>query len=352
MEVVMFSFPRLIVSTTLVVSSVALAAPVELTDRQLDRIAAGSTDYDPVSAVQSSGGAIVGNSSTANLTTTGNVTLKDAVQQGARAVNLVNSAESGVANAVNVWDGRVDTQTTATNLDVVQSNAIVQDQSRSASMPKYVRPEANVSRTFIEKAETTHKGKVDTSQEILGQKLQGGLGVSIAGQLDTEVIGGSINLSNNLKAKFEGQISGSAGGLLTDISTSASTKIEAETTQTLNWVLPSLTLSLKGAGCYVEIGSCDSEGSYKNTTSETITTHSPFALENARAEFIVVDNSKLDAKTTYTVNLSGNAQQNSQAVNLVNAAGSVVANAVNVSRTPTVGPLLNLTQHNAIVQRR
>lgn len=344
--------PRLIVSTTLVASSVALAAPVELTDRQLDRIVAGSTDYDPLSAVQSSGGAIVGNSSTANLTTTGSVTLANAVQQDARAVNLVNSAESGVANGVNVWDGRVDAQSAATRLDVVQSNAIVQDQSRSASMPKYIRPETNVSRTVSDTATTTHKGSVDTSQEILGQKLQGGLGVSIAGQLDTEVVGGSINLSNHLKASFEGEISGSAGGLLTDISTSGSTKITAETTQTLNWVLPSLTLSLKGAGCYVEIGSCDSEGSYTSTTTETVTTHSPFALENARAEYIVVDNSKLDATATYTVNLSGDAQKNSRAVNLVNAAGSVVANSVNVSRTPTVGPRLSLTQHNTIVQRR
>jgi ubiquinone biosynthesis protein UbiJ len=347
----MFNFPRLIVSTTLVVSSVALAAPVELTDRQLDRIAAGSTDYDPVSAVQSSGGAIVGNSSTANLTTTGDVTLKDAVQQGARAVNLVNSAESGVANGVNVWDGRVDTQMTATKLDVGQANAIVQDQSRMANIAKYIRPEANVSRTVTETSETTHTGKVDTAQEILGQKLQGGMGVSIAGQLDADLKGGSINLSNQISASFSGTVKGT-GGLFGNIETSGTTTVEATTVQSLVWVLPDVVLSLKGAGCYVEIGSCDSSGTYKSSSSETITTHSPFALENARAEYIVVDNSKLDATTTYTVALSGNAQQNSQAVNLVNAAGSVVANAVNVSRTPTVGPHLNLNQVNTIVQRR
>ena len=67
---------------------------------------------------------------------------------------------------------------------------------------------------------------------------------------------------------------------------------------------------------------------------------------------LVVDGSTLTANSSYSVALAGNAQGNVRAVNLVNAAGSVVANSVNVSRTPTVGPNLNLSQVNTIVQRR
>jgi len=346
----MFSFPRLIISTTLVVSSVALAAPVELTDRQLERIAAGSTDYDPGSAVQSSGGAIVGNSSTADIATAGDVTIGGTVQQNARAVNLVNSVESAVANGANVWDGRIESQTTATQLDVRQSNSIVQDQARVASMAKYDRPGANSSRTFTETTETTHTGSVDMSQKILNQDFKGGDGVSIAGQVDVRLEGGSIEVTNKISGSFSGQFDGSAGFGL--IGSSAETTATASTAQHLIWTLPELILSAKGAGCYVDFGNCDSSGSYKSSISDTTATHSPFTLENATAEYIVVDGSTLKVTNNYSVALSGNAQQDSRAVNLVNAAGSVIANAVNVSRTPTVGPNLNLRQVNAIVQRR
>jgi hypothetical protein len=351
-ETIMRKFPVLLIGTTLAASPLAMAGPDVLTDAQLERVSAGSSSYGQGNGAAGSGGAIVGNSSTANLTTSGDVTIGDSVQQGVRAVNLVNSAESGVANGVNVWDGRIETQTTATQLNVEQSNSIVQDQSRMASLPTYVRTEANVDHSFTESSETTHTGMVDTAQKVLGQELQGGMGVSIAGQLDADLTGGTIDLSNSISGSFSGTIGGDVSGIFTDISTSSETVIEASTEQHLSWTLPDLILSLKGAGCYVEIGSCDSSGSYKSSSTETTNTRSPFTLENAKAEHIVVDGSTLDASNSYNVALSGNAQGNVRAVNLVNAAGSVVANAVNVSRTPTVGPQLNLNQVNTIVQRR
>lgn len=325
-------------------------AVVLLSDQQLERIAAGSTDYEPGAGI-GSGGAIVGNSSSATLTTSGDVQVNDGVQQGVRAVNLVNSAESGVANGVNVWDGRIESQSAATQLDVEQNNSIVQDQSRRASLPNYVRTDANVERTSTQSSETTHSGMVDTEQVILGQQIQGGIGVSIAGEVDADLSGGSIALSNHVAGSFSGTVEGS-GGLFGNISTSGTTTVTAETDQTLDWVLPDLTLSLRGAGCYVEIGSCDSSGSYANSTSEMVNSYSPFTLENAEAEYVVVDGSTLNATSSYTVALGGSAQGAVNAVNLVNSAGSVVANSVNVSRTPTVGPGLNLSQVNTVVQRR
>ena len=348
----MLSFTRLLVGAPLIASSIALASPVELTDTQLDRIAAGSADYDPGSAAQGSGGAIVGNSSTAEITTSGDVSIADGVQQGAAAVNLVNSAASGVANGVNIWDGRIESASAALQADVQQSNAILQDQSRVASVPRYARSEANVNRTVSESTETTHSGLVDTKQQILGQDIQAGMGVSIAGQLDADLTGGSIDISNNITGHFNGSITGGASNLFGDIQTGASTTIDASTEQHLTWVLPDLTLSVKGAGCYVEIGTCNSEGTYQSSSSETTITHSPFTLEDAKAEYIVVDGSTLTASETYNVALSGSAQQQSRAINLVNAAGSVVANAVNVSRAPSLETSLSLSQVNTIVQRR
>lgn len=343
--------PFLIFGSSLAVSPLAMAGPVQLTDQQLERIAAGSTDYHSGQAVQASGGVIVGNSSAAKIDNAGDVAINDGVQQGVAAVNLVNSAQSSVANGVNVWDGRLESQSAATNLDVQQSNSIAQDQSRTASLPNYVRTGANVDHSYTESTETTHTGSVDTAQHVLGQDLQGGMGVSIAGQLDADLTGGSINLSNHISGSFSGTVDGS-GGLFGNIKTSGTTTVEASTDQSLIWILPDLTLSLKGAGCYVEIGSCDSSGSYKSASTETSSTRSPFMMENAKAEYIVVDGSTLIATNNYSVALSGSAQSQARAVNLANAAGSVLANAVNISRTPTVGPNLNLAQINTIVQRR
>jgi hypothetical protein len=342
--------PVLAVSSLSLATSLAFAAPVELNDTQLERIAAGTSEFDPGSAAQRSGGAIVGNSSTATLSTSGDVTLGDAVQQGARGVNLANSAESSIANGVNLWDGRLDTQTTATGFGVQQSNTIAQDQSRMASLPNYVRSGPNTVQTSSSTSDTTHTGSVDTAQHILGQELQGGMGVSIAGQVDANLTGGSISLTNHIGGTFDGHFD--ANAVFGLAGTDADTHITANTDQSLVWVLPDLTLSLKGAGCYVEIGSCDASGSYSNTSTETSISSSPFTLQNAAAEYIVVDGSTLDATSEYTVALSGDAQKDLRAVNLANAAGSVVANAVNISRTPTVGPDLNLSQVNVIVQRR
>lgn len=346
----MRTLPFVVIGTSLVVSPMVLAGPVQLTDQQLERVAAGSTDYSAGHAARSSGGAIVGNSSSAAIATSGNVAVDDGVQQGARAVNLVNSAESGIANGVNVWDGRVESQGASTPVDTQQANSIIQDQAHAASLPNYVRTDANIDQTRTESSETSHSGSVDTMQKVLGQEVKAGMGVSIAGQLDANLTGGSISLANKISGEFKGGFD--ATGPLGISGADSSTDITAKTEQTLDWVLPDLTLSVKGAGCYVEIGTCDSNGTYKSASSETTNTRSPFTLQDAKAEYIVVDGSTLDATNNYSVTLSGSAQSQAQAVNLANAAGSAIANAVNVSRTPTAGTNLNLSQVNTIVQRR
>ena len=76
------------------------------------------------------------------------------------------------------------------------------------------------------------------------------------------------------------------------------------------------------------------------------------AIEGIAAEYVVVDESSLMLDSQYSVTLSGDAQQGARALNLTNASGSLVSNAVNVSRTPTVGPALNLSQQNVVIQYR
>ncbi|MDH5571655.1 MAG: hypothetical protein OEY89_07815, partial [Gammaproteobacteria bacterium] len=311
----------------------------------MDRLTAGSADR-----MAASGGAVIGNDSSAKISSLGTVTLDSQSQEGAKALNLVNSSESTVANGLNIWDG----QNSASGINapgnkIEQSNSISQDQRRVASLPTYNRPEANIeeswSNTGSASSASTHNElnkvtdlsttsssmttdvdtHIDAQSKIFGQEIKAGKGVAMAGQVDVELDAG----------KFEITL---AAGLLGII--------EGEAKLTLD--LPKLEVHAEGAGCAVLNGSCDAKGTTDrvNTTHDDNSTHyaldtssdsseaytevgakltrSAFEIEGALGEYIVVDNSTLDVTTDYSVNLSGAAQAGLNALNVVNAAGSAV----------------------------
>ena len=353
--------------------------PHRLADKQLDRITAG--DSDAGNSGEDLGGAIVASGSEAMLTNSAGITLEDGTQQGAQALNLVNSSQSRVANGVNVWDGRLDTQSEATKLNVEQGNQVFQQGFAAyAKLDSYKRTDANVTTTYSSSESSkssssdsfTNDSMVDTKQSVSssggsssvgdlsspspGLDVQAGQGISGTGKLDIHVDAGSIavGISGNASVKTEAatDVAGVVDGKVTS---TVSTGFNAD----LNWDLPKLDLSFDGGICYVELGSCSAKGSRDSSSSSesskqkdySQTVHAPVSIQDAKAEYIVADESKLTAKNDYTVLLSGNAQANAKALNLVNAAGSLITNAVNVARTPTVGPVLNLNQTNVIVQQ-
>jgi len=65
-----------------------------------------------------------------------------------------------------------------------------------------------------------------------------------------------------------------------------------------------------------------------------------------------VDGSTLTAMNSYSVILAGTAEQNAKGINLVNAAGSLVANGVNIARTTNMNSTPTLNQVNSISQHR
>lgn len=351
--------------------------PHRLADRQLDRITAGDSNAGDS---QDLGGAVVAAGSQATITNSGGVTLEDTTQQGAQALNLVNSSQSKVANGVNVWDGRLDTQNGATELNVNQNNQVFQQGFATyASLSGYERTDSNVSTSYttskISKSASsdsfTNDSMVDTKQNISSSggsssvgnsstpspnlNVQAGQGISGTGKLDIHVDAGSIGVGISGGASVNTQtatdVAGVVNGTLTN---TASIGFKTD----LSWVLPKLDLSFDGGICYVELGSCSAKGSRNSTSSAesseqdtySQTVQAPVSIQDAKAEYIVVDGSTLTAKNDYTVFLSGNSQADAKALNLVNAAGSLIANAVNVARTPTVGPVINLNQTNLIVQ--
>jgi hypothetical protein len=76
------------------------------------------------------------------------------------------------------------------------------------------------------------------------------------------------------------------------------------------------------------------------------------SFDSASAQNVAVDGSTVTATNNYSVTLAGSAMQNASAINIVNAAGGMVANGVNVSRTTNMMSTPILTQTNSISQVR
>ena len=343
-----------------------------LSTADLDRLTAGSADY-----LSASGGAVVGNDSSADISSLGTVTLDSEAQEAARALNIVNSSESTVANGLNIWDGQLNVEAGGSGVrSIEQSNNISQDQRRVASLPNYNRPESNIDETWNNTGNATSASthnevnnvtdlsttsnsmatstdtSVDALSTILGQNVQAGKGLALSGQVEAFIDGGDFNIT------LAGDIGGAIG---------------AEISLTLN--LPEITIDAEASGCAALNGSCTATGT-TNRLDETLEDHSTaysldtssdsseaftetgsrltrsaFEIEGALAEYIVVDNSELNVSTDYSVNLSGAAQAGLSAMNVVNAAGSAVANGVNIGRSDGSTDLA-MTQSNIIVHSR
>lgn len=366
----------------------AQAAPAALSLDQMEEVTAGNAG-DTIA----SGGAIVGNDSAAAITSSGEVEISDGVQAGARALNLVNASESTVANGVNVFDGNIEQSADfgqGTQFNVTQRNQISQEQRRVASAPFYERADANVDRSTTDSGTSnaalslskvkditdvtssslsksnTSEGSIEALSTLLGQNVQAGRGISGAGELDVHFDGGSVDFNVaggvSLGGEDSPQLNGSVG-----------LKIE----------LPEFTIAMQGAGCAVQNGSCSASGTFAETQEELqdrSTFHSldrsesssaewdrtldetiraPFTLTDAQAEYIVVDDSEVTVQSAYRVALSGGTQANLEAMNVVNAAGSAVANGVNVARQNSANlavaggaPIVNLVQTNIINHSR
>ncbi len=392
----------------------AYSEPVTLDDLTLNQVTAGT---DANTSPGGSGGAIIGNSSQATINQTGGVDLSGEVQSGAKGLNIVNSAESTVANGVNIWDVNAnDANADSGEMMVDQSNMINQEQRRSASMPNYSRPEAD---TFIEVIRTgseTHNDSLDRNNNIIDyQALTGsetsestawvdttikgdlnsggtadprgsvdtnvGKGGAGAGTLGLDLDGGEVHLGlavggNVIAHKDEVTIL--SGGTETKDSYGGMDVNGDDVSLYGRLILPDITIDITGAGCGVLMGSCGAGGKTTVTTSNTTdnsimdnekvssigdseftdnlteTYRSPFELSNAQAEYIVVDDSSLAVTTSFNLTLSGSAQSNVSAMNVVNASGSAVANGVNVARTSGLanGGAMALQQSNVISHSR
>ncbi len=369
-----------------------LAAPSELELTELDTITAAG--HGEESSPAPNGGAIVGNGSKATLVSTGEVTISDGAQADARALNLVTSSESTVANAVNVFNAKAEQvgEFDSAVYNVDQLNSVTQDQRRLSTLPNYTRG-ANVDSSFTESGSSSGSSSTsifdsvvdlerttvtDTKQTIGSVTQDSSPTFSLTGDI-TGI--GSIDVQFNYPGGGGGDTIGAVfnGGF--DFAIDAGNVFFDTDLVDINIILPSLDLGLDAMGCFVLNGDCTIDGERTESTdtisdhstlftleesesfseewtrSGTETIHAAFELINAQAEYIVIDESEIDVTANYLVALSGGAQSGVRAMNVVNAAGSAVANAVNVAVVgggviAAVSPVYNLVQRNVIVHSR
>lgn len=288
----------------LLCASFVQAAPVALEDRALDQVTAGET------ATSGSGGAIIGNSSEATIDQMGGIDLSDEVQMGAKGLNLVNSAESTVANGVNIWDIKA-AEASLGNVEMMveQSNIINQEQRRSASMPNYSRPEADTLVQVDRTGSETHNDAYDRNNNIVDTQtitsdsttkstasvntlIEGGLhsggdsdprgtvttnpgkGGAGAGIVDVGVDGGEVHVGLAVGGPVTAHPDvvttlDNASGQTTSDSYGGMDIDGADVSLYGRLVLPDLTIAINGAGCGVVMGSCEAGGETSDVNSNT-----------------------------------------------------------------------------------
>jgi hypothetical protein len=75
-------------------------------------------------------------------------------------------------------------------------------------------------------------------------------------------------------------------------------------------------------------------------------------LDSATATNIAVDGSTVNATNNYSVTLAGSAEQNATALNIVNSAGGMIANGLNIAHSSNMNAMPTLNQVNSISQVR
>lgn len=357
----------------LTVAGSATAEMRELKNETLNNITAG-TDYDRDN--HAPGGTVVANGSSATVNENNEVVLDNDAQSAAKGVNVINAAKSLVGHGVNIWDGKFLDSSAALEPTIDQSNMVVQSAAtRSASVQDYER---DANSTELSTLSTTANNTdtidlvsdvmVDTSHTVLGQNVNIGLGVGLAGRVGIDLgvanidvgLAATSDIIIGMKVMGDVDLPWPLGTMTVDGQLDMRMITSGEFN--VNIATPSIEIDAIGAVCYTKLGVCSASADDNSTYSTNTTSDESFALDirgalsvdEIHAEYIVIDESTLDLTSGNSIRLATGAQSNLAAVNAVNAVGSLVANGVNISRTALDGGEitmpLNLTQRNVIIQ--
>ncbi|WP_213803461.1 hypothetical protein [Granulicella sp. dw_53] len=349
-----------------------------LRDTQMDNVTAGS--------------AIAVDNASVTTTNAGSVNLSGSALASATGVNIVNSSDSLVGSGVNVYANDLTTQASNGGAPVNQVNAVVQTQKTDAAVVVAARLDDVLEATAAARATNIAAAgaSVDTtnnySVNLSGASEQDAKGINIVNAAGGTVANGvNIAASTNVNAtptlnqiNFVAQ-SGLTGGsaiAIDDASVSTTNSGSVNLSDNalagasgLNIVNSANSAVADGVNLYTSrLGSQDSsnesevnqanvfvQNEKSNATVTVAAAVAPYdlaAFAHANATNIAADSASISSSTTNSVDLAGAAEQNASAINLVNSAGGMVANGVNIAHTGNMNFTPALNQVNVVSQVR
>jgi hypothetical protein len=300
------------------------------------------------------------------LQTNATVTLDADAQAGATAVTLVNSTNSSVANASNVWYAPAPHAADAT---AGQSNDMQQTHASQAYLANWQSQGGN---SLVRKTETRDSqitGGITAEVVTVGssgnETVKLGMGGAMAGEGHAEFGTFGLTFSDEFTSSltttttttttvtfslkfFKWKLSKT---YTQTHSSSATTSISESDTENKTW--GPFSASFKGVDCLVLLGSCVAKGHDNASSHVEEKSFSSARIEKVSAGRIVLSDGALFDESSSSVHLQDHAQRAISAVHAVNAAGSLVANGLNLGshRSSTSMFSMQLQQSNLIAQR-
>ena len=343
------------------------AQPVALSDDELAGITAGQTSDHFTGAPHSARDTVVtGNAAVAIVDSPSTIALEADAQTQVRAVTLINSTDSGVANGSNVWSGRHSPIDWGAETAPAQSNLIVQEDQVSGYLADWQLPGGNHGRHHTETVHSEFSGGI-VSEPItfLGtddpESLQVSLGVALAGDVDlhSDGFGASFaaDYATTLTVTTETTVRWRFLWWSGSRTRTSSTSVTEDGGVSGSVSVAPFDLQASGVICHTLYGSCrpSNTGSHSSATKTEETRLIPARLQNASAGRIVMSDGNLLETIDSNVSLEGNAQSGATVAHAVNATGSLAANGLNLAHGVSMTTLpraMNFRQHNSITQRQ
>lgn len=366
--------------STLVVAGSAYADAVVLSDAQLANVAAGyygdrsPSDRDAI---------IVGDAAAAVVHSSAAVGLGGGSQKGAKAVALINGADSRVASGSNVLDGGHAGSIGDVADPLNQSNRIQQEDPVAAYVADWQLQGVNHASRKVESFDSGFTGGIiardfrftgsvttDTTQTDSDnnsstttstshptETLHVGLGVAMAGEVDVASGAGGISFSDykTVDTTTTADASFHWSGLVISFAIEKTVTVHSHTEGGVSGgvQLQRFSLHAKGVTCQTLVGSCEPYvGRFSSSSRTEESTLHPAHVQGASAAQIVVGGGELQHDTDNRVTLDNNAQTDFRALNAANVAATTLANGLNVATRTSPSFATGLRQANSITQQR
>ena len=358
-----------------------------LRDNQMDGVTAGS--------------AIAIGDASATSSNTGSVNLSGGALSGATGVNIVTSSNSLVANGVNVYDNSLTNQVGGKGAVVTQANGLTQTQGTNASAQLELEA-ADVNDNILAEAEAAAAAtniaagdaKINSSSsynvDLSGTAGENATGINIVNAAGGLVANG-VNLTESSNVNAVPVLTQVNAIEQADLTKGSAIAVgEASVTSSNSGSVSLSGAALNGASGVNIVNSADSAvANGVNIYNSSLTTQAsnggaPVTQANvltqnektnakvqiaaaapiddagdvialaaqAKATNIAVADAKTNSSSNYNVDLAGTAEQNASALNIVNSAGGMVSNGINIAHSVNMNAVPALTQVNLISQAR